>query len=114
MIDQAAALGVAQAKIVQVAIRVRKQVLGEQPDGVGRFELGVGLAAAELGAVEIGPAIADARGQVAIAQQLDLDLVQAALAITGLHIDDAQLVVEKFALVIGVEDLDAADRRGQL
>ena len=62
--------------------------------------------------VEIGPAVADAGGEITIDEKLDLDLIQAALAIAGLDIDDAELVVEKFALVVGVEDVDLADRRG--
>ena len=48
-----------------------------------------------------------------IDEELDLDLMQAALAIAGLDIDDAELVVEELALVVRVEDLDLADRRGE-
>ena len=47
-------------------------------------------------------------------QDLDLDLVEPPLGVPGLDVDDAELVVEEFALVIGIEDLDRADRRRQL
>ena len=46
-------------------------------------------------------------------QDLDLDLVEPPLGVPGLDVDDAELVVEEFALVVGIEDLDRADRRRQ-
>ena len=43
-------------------------------------------------------------------EDLDLDLIQPPPLIAGLDVDDAELVVEELALVVGVEDLHRADR----
>ena len=43
-------------------------------------------------------------------EDLDLDLIQPPSLIAGLDVDDAELVVEELALVVGVEDLHRADR----
>ena len=51
--------------------------------------------------------------QVAMGEQLDLDLILTAGLITGLYIDDAELVIAEFPLVVRVEYGHLADRLGQ-
>ena len=76
VVEQAATLGVAQAEAVGIVGAVAQQVFAQQPDGIGGLEGAVILAAVQLGAVEVGPGVEDAREQVAMGQQLDFDLMQ--------------------------------------
>jgi len=41
---------------------------------------------------------------------LDFDLVNLVFVILGLHIDDAQFIVEEFLVIIGVKDLNRGNR----
>ena len=113
VIEEAAACVVAQLVDVGVGRVGPQQVLGQQPDGVGGAQCAIVLAAAQLRAVQVGPGVEDAGRQVGVAQQLNLDLIESPLLVAGLDVDDAELVVEEFALVVGIEDVGVADRGGQ-
>ena len=64
-------------------------------------------------AVQVGPGVETARGEIGVVQQLNLDLVEPPPVVVRLDVDDAELVVEEFALVVGIEDVGVADRGGQ-
>jgi len=49
-----------------------------------------------------------------VIEQLDLDLEHLAGRVAGLDIDDGQLVIEEFLLVVRVLDLYGDDRPGQV
>jgi hypothetical protein len=88
MVDKATALLVAQPVAVRIGRVTAKQILGQNPDGIGRPELAIVLAAAQLLAVDVGPSVEDAGGQIRDAEQLDLDLIEAPLVVARLDIDD--------------------------
>jgi hypothetical protein len=114
VVEQQASGAVAQAKVVDaLGALLGQQVFAQQPDGVGGFEGAVVFAAVELGAVEVGPGVEDAREQVAVGEELDFDLVQAAELVARLDVDDAEFVVEEFLVVVGVEDFDFGDGGGE-
>ena len=74
----------------------------QQPDGVGGFEFVVALAALELLAVDVRPVVDDTRGQVAVAGELDFDLVEPVVAVFGFDIDDAEFVAQELFVVVRV------------
>ena len=113
VLHQAPALFIAQAEVMDGFRALGPQGLAQQPDGVGRLELVVAVPVLELRAVEIRPAVEDAGRQVRDVEQLDFDLVQPSGLVAGLDVDDAEFVVEKFTLVVGVENLDGGDRGGE-
>ena len=45
-------------------------------------------------------------------QELDFDLVQAPALVASFDVNDAEFVVEKFFVVVGIEDLDVGDGVG--
>ena len=47
-------------------------------------------------------------------EQLDLDLEHLAGRIAGLDIDDGQLIIEEFLLIVGILDLHGDDRPRQV
>ena len=113
MVDQALSLFIPQPEPVDRFLDLGSQRLAEQPDGVGRVKLIVALAVLQLGAVQIGPAIENAGRQVRDIEQLDFNLVDPPGLIPRLDVNNAELVVEKFALVIGIENLDFDNRGGE-
>ncbi len=84
----------------------RSQGLTQQPDAEGGLELIVTFTVLQLRTVEIGPAVEDAGRQVRDIEQLDFDLVEPSGSIACLDINNAEFVVEKFALVVRIENLD--------
>ena len=113
VLQQYPAVLVAQAVAVGVCGIVVQQILGQQPDGIGGTQRSVVLPAAQLRAVKVGPGVQNTRRQLGIAQELNLDLVDLPGIVARLDVDDAQLVVEEFSLVVGVENADLADRTRQ-
>ncbi len=110
MVDEPAPLVVAQRITMSILRSLDKEGLIEDPDRIGRTERVVILAAVQLLAVEIGPGIEDARGQILREdQELDLHLKHPAGRVAGFDVDDGELVVEGLALVVGVEDIDLGD-----
>ena len=60
--------------------------------------------------VEVVPSVQDAPEQGRVGQQLDLDLKAPGAVVMGLDVDDAELVGQKLAFVVGVEDLHLGHR----
>jgi hypothetical protein len=53
-------------------------------------------------AIDVSPVINDTVRQMSIAGQLDFDLVKLFMAIFGFNIDNAELVAQKFFVIVGV------------
>jgi hypothetical protein len=114
VVDQRAALGITHPVTVDVARDVGQQRLAEQPDGERRLERAVVVAAGELAAIDVRPAVEDARRQLGQDQELDLDLKDTSALVACLDVDDAQLVVQELLFIVGVEDADLDHRGRQL
>jgi hypothetical protein len=114
VVDQQTSRVVAQAITVSILRAAGKQRPFEEPNDIGRLQGAIALAALQLLAVEVRPGIDDAPVEIGHDQELDLDLKEPAGRIASLHVDDGELVVERLALVVGIEDLDVRDRRAQI
>ena len=64
--------------------------------------------------IEVRPAVEDACRQIAVIEQLDLDLEHPPGRVAGLDIDDSELVIKECLLVVWVLDLHRDDRPGQV
>ena len=76
MIQKDASVLVAQPEYVGIVRIIRQQGLTQQSDRIGGAQLAVALALLDQRAVEIGPTVEDARRQITMIEDLDLDLIQ--------------------------------------
>jgi hypothetical protein len=112
--DERATADVATPVAVGVLGAIPKQRPVEDPDGIDRLQHTMVVAALQLLAEQVRPGVEDARGELAEDEQLDLDLKEPLGRVARLHVDDGQFVVEGLALVVGVEDVDVRNRRGEI
>ena len=105
---------VAQPIAMGVLGTIPEQGRVEDPDRVHRPQRTVVSAALQLLAEQVRPSIEDARGEVGEDDELDLDLKDPPRRVARLHVHHGQLVLEGLALVVGVEDVDVRDRRGEI
>jgi len=68
----------------------------------------------QLLADDVAPCVNHPFRQMPIGQQLDFDLVKPSFAVLGFDIHHAQFIVQKFLVVVGIEDFRFGYRRSQI
>ena len=85
--------------------------VAEEEHGDHRAEVGVGLAARQLAAVDPGPVVEGALTEGGVLSGLHLDVDVGAVGEAHEDVEDGALLVRQVLGELGVQDLDLGDRR---